>query len=305
MTVDEARAKGIDVDHLTKTDGPTDATSPVGTTPSSAAVADLEKKVQELKVANSSVPAADVAESKKSLTAVPLPGGQPPKSEYNLSILCAVLTPAMTSSEITAPAPKDEGIKHDLPAQNETRENHTSIPMPVITAISDRDPSKDRTVDAPFSPDTAGTKPVSSNPADDPKSAKKEAEQNPALTGSTNDAAKNSANTNLAGTGVATNRPDAPESNYDAPAPVKKDIAPGEASPAPVAKDVPGTPTKTAAPVTATNGAPSAPTTPATTPAKSTHGRDASSASDPKKKKSGFLTKVSLPSLLMNTQLTW
>jgi hypothetical protein len=91
MTVEEARAKGIDVDHLAKVDGPTDATSPVGTTPSSAAVSDLEKKVQELKVANSSVPAADVAESKKSLTAVPLPGGEPPKSKYSspYNICCA------------------------------------------------------------------------------------------------------------------------------------------------------------------------------------------------------------------------
>jgi hypothetical protein len=200
---------------------------------------------------------------------------------------------AMTSSELPGPPPKEEGIKHDLPAQNETRENHTSIPMPVITAVSDRDPSKDRTIDAPFSPDTAGTKPISSDPAIDPKVAKKEAEQNPALTGSTKEAAKTSANTNLGGASVATNRPDAPETNHNAPAPIKKDIAPGEATPAPVAKDAPGTPTKTAAPVTATNGAPSAPTTPATTPAKSTHRREASSASDPKKRKSGFLSKVS------------
>jgi hypothetical protein len=98
MTVDEARAKGIDVDHLAKTDGPTDATSPVGQVPPKGAVADLEKKVQELKVANSgttattaapattAVPAADVAESKKDLTAVPLPGGEPPKSELQTTI---------------------------------------------------------------------------------------------------------------------------------------------------------------------------------------------------------------------------
>jgi hypothetical protein len=199
----------------------------------------------------------------------------------------------MSASELPASTSKDEGIKHDLPAQNETRENHTSIPAPVIIAISDRDPSKDRTIDAPFSPDTAGTKPISSDPAIDPKVAKKEAEQNPALTGSTKEAAKTSANTNLGGAGVSTNRPDAPETNHDAPAPIKKDIAPGEATPAPIAKEAPGTPTKTAAPVTATNGAPSAPTTPASTPAKSTHGRDASNASDPKKRKSGFFNKVS------------
>ena len=86
MTVDEARAKGIDVDHLEKKDAATDATSPVGQAPPQGAVADLEKKVQELKVSNTGVPAAkvpaaDVTESKKSLTAMPLPGGEPPKSK--------------------------------------------------------------------------------------------------------------------------------------------------------------------------------------------------------------------------------
>ena len=209
------------------------------------------------------------------------------------------------SSDIPGPAAKDEGVKHDLPAQSETGENHTSIPMPVITAISDRDPSKDRTVDAPFSPDTAGTKPISSDPAIDPKVAKKEAEQNPALTGSTKDAAKNSANTNL---GVATDRPDAPETNHDAPPPVKKDIVPGEATsasasaPAPVAKDAaaPGTPSKPVAAAAATNGTTSTPVTPAGTPAKSAHGREASNASDVKKRKSGFFSKVSPVHLILH-----
>lgn len=199
------------------------------------------------------------------------------------------------SSDIPGPAAKDEGVKHDLPAQSETGENHTSIPMPVITAISDRDPSKDRTADAPFSPDTAGTKPISSDPAIDPKVAKKEAEQHPALTGSTDDAAKKSANTNL---GVATDRPDAPETNHDAPPPVKKDIVPGEATsaaPAPVAKDAaaPGTPSKATGAAAGTNGTTSTPVTPAGTPAKSAHNREASNASDVKKRKSGFFSKVS------------
>jgi hypothetical protein len=44
----------------------------------------LEKKVQELKVANTAS-TADVAASKKELTAVPLPGGQPPKSKSTAS----------------------------------------------------------------------------------------------------------------------------------------------------------------------------------------------------------------------------
>jgi hypothetical protein len=183
------------------------------------------------------------------------------------------------------PVHKDESSKHDLPAQNETSENHTTIPAPAITAISARDPQKDRTVDAPFSTDTAGTKPISEDPSIDAKQAKKEAEQNPALTGSTPHAAKASDNTNLS---TSTNRPDAPETNHDAPAPIKKDVAPGEAAPAPVAKEAPGTPVK----ASAANGASSANTTPMSTPAKSTHGREASSASDVKKRKSGFFNKV-------------
>lgn len=79
MTVEEARAKGIDIDSLDKKDGPTDATSPVGQAPPKAAVADLEQKVQELKVADSSSSATS-APVKKDLAAVPLPGGEPPKS---------------------------------------------------------------------------------------------------------------------------------------------------------------------------------------------------------------------------------
>jgi hypothetical protein len=184
------------------------------------------------------------------------------------------------------PIPKDDKPKHDLPAQNETRENHTSIPAPAITAVSARDPKKDRTVDAPFAADTAGTKPIGSDPTIDAKQAKKEAEQNPALTGSTSHAATT---TNVAGEDVgATHRPDAPENNHTAPAPVKKDVVPGEAAPAPVpvAKEAPGTPVK------ATNGVSSTNTTPASTPAKSTHGKEASSASDIKKRKSGFMSKV-------------
>lgn len=193
----------------------------------------------------------------------------------------------MTAPASDLPAvPKDEKPKHDLPAQNETKENHTSIPAPAIVAVSDRDPQKDRTVDAPFAADTAGTKPISADPAIDPKQAKKEAEQNPALTGSTS---KTATSSNVAGAEAgATHRPDAPESNHTAPAPVKKDVVPGEAAPAPVpvAKEAPGTPVK------ATNGLSSANTTPASTPVKSTHGKEASSSSDVKKKKSGFLTKV-------------
>lgn len=187
------------------------------------------------------------------------------------------------------PAPKEDHLQHDLPAQNETGENHTHIPMPAIKAIADRDPAKDRTIDAPSAPDTAGTKPISTDPSIDAAKAKKDAERNPALTGSTFQEAKTSAKTNLA---EGAHRPDAPEANFDAPPPAKKDIAPGEATPAPtpVSKDAaPSTPAKTA-----NGGSASAASTPASTPAKSAHTRESTSGSDVKKRKSGFFHKVSL-----------
>lgn len=213
---------------------------------------------------------------------------------------------AMEAPESSLPKPtaNDEKPKHDLPAQNETSENHKSVPAPAIVAISARDPTKDRTVNAAASKDTTGTKPISSNPGEDPAKAKKDAEQNPALTGSTPAEAKTSNKTNNLGQDDVGSRPDAPEANFDAPPPAKKDIAPGQAAPAPVpasaaapasapapvSKDAPSTPAKT-------NGAPaSAASTPASTPAKSsTHERDATGSSDVKKRKSGFMQKASHP----------
>lgn len=186
---------------------------------------------------------------------------------------------------VPQPTPKDEDTKHDLPAQHETKENHQHIPAPTITAVSARDPTKDRTIDAPQAADTAGTKPISTDPSVDAAQAKKEAERNPAQTGSTLQDAKSSAKTNF---GDAAHRPDAPEANFDAPPPAKKDIAVGEAAPAPVSKDAPSTPAKANGETT------TAASTPASTPAKSTHNRESTSSSDVKKRKSGFFHKVSL-----------
>lgn len=203
---------------------------------------------------------------------------------------------AMAAPETGAPepTPKEDHLKHDLPAQDETSNNHTHIPAPAITAISAQDPVKDRTLDAPVARDTAGTKPISTDPAVDAGKAKKEAEQNPALTGSTKAEAKSSAKTNL---GDAAQRPDATEANFDAPPPAVEDITPGQAAPtpapaaaaaapAPVTKDAPATPAKA-------NGTSTAASTPASTPAKSTHNREATGSSDVKKRKSGFFHKVS------------
>lgn len=75
MTVDEAKARGIDVENIEKIDAPTDATSPVGQAPPKDAVADLEEKTRELKLAGGAT------ESKSQVAAVPLPGGDAPKSK--------------------------------------------------------------------------------------------------------------------------------------------------------------------------------------------------------------------------------
>lgn len=307
MTVEEAKARGIDVENIEKVDAPTDATSPVGQAPSKDAIADLEEKTRELKVDGG------VTAGKSQLSAVPLPGGEAPKSQSPIVSAWAEWTltnAAMTAPESSLPKPtvNDEKPKHDLPAQNETSENHKVIPAPAIVAISSRDPTKDRTIDAPFSKDTTGTKPISSDPAVDASEAKKDAEHNPALTGSTPVEAKTSASTNLElGDKDVGSRPDAPEANHDAPPPAKKDVAPGQAAPAPsasaspaaaaasaptpapvpVSKDAPSTPVKS------NGGVASASSTPASTPAKSAHERDATGSSDVKKRKSGFMQKVS------------
>ena len=54
MSVPEAEAKGIDVDTLPQTDGPSDTTSPAGTKPSTSGVAALEEKMNGLKTSDTS-----------------------------------------------------------------------------------------------------------------------------------------------------------------------------------------------------------------------------------------------------------
>ena len=54
MTIDEAKAAGLDLNRIEKRDGPTDTISPVGTKPPSAAIDDLDRKINDLKVGSSS-----------------------------------------------------------------------------------------------------------------------------------------------------------------------------------------------------------------------------------------------------------
>lgn len=200
-----------------------------------------------------------------------------------------------SGSAAPAPLPENDETLHDLPAQGETKENHTRVPMPSIVAVSAKDPAKDRTIDSKSAKDTATTKPISNDPAVDPKRAKEDAQENPGLPGSSLQSST------VASTGTAVASPDATSSNVNAgqparaPAPVHKD------APQPVTKDTPtsvpiaagvaASPVAPATPGKVDGAAVSASSTPASTPAKSTHGRE-TSADGVKPKKSGFLQKV-------------
>lgn len=210
ISVEEARAKGIDVDALEKKDAPTDTTSPAGTIPSTSAVDALDEKVKNLDVQTRGSSLPDAAESKV----------------------------------------------NDLPAQSETTDNHTTIPAPQITPVSPKDPSKDRTLsagDAAANSDTAGTQPISKDPAVDAKAEKKEAEANPLK-----------AATSPAPAAAAPATPAKPSTN-------------GPAAPP---KDTPGA--KTISTISST---------PAKTPA-SAHTKDASGGSSVNKRKSSFFHKL-------------
>jgi len=189
----EAKDKGIDVDHLNNVDATTDTTSPAGTKPPAAAVADLEEKVQELKL-NNHVGAA--------------PGEKDPYANAP--------EPLKTEGKDDAP--------HDIPAQDETTDEHKLIPAPVISAVSERDPRKDRTITS-TNGDTAGTKPISDDPAIDAAAAKHEAETHPGATGSKTAVITGGPDSNTAA-GETIVDPTAKSTNLSAPTPPSKDEAP-------------------------------------------------------------------------------
>lgn len=154
--------------------------------------------------------------------------------------------------------------------------------------MSGKDPRKDRTLDAPSNTETAGTKPISSDPAVDASQAKKEAEAHPAGTGSTPAVAQGTATSPPTGAnnvpaGETHARPDAPANNLkeSSPPTPAKDVA----TPAPVA---PATPAKSTVPA-----AGSVNSTPASTPAKSSQVREETGGSDVRKRKSSFFHKAS------------
>jgi len=120
-------------------------------------------------------------------------------------------------SNAPAPLPEEEPLEHDLPAQADMEDNHSHVPMPVITDVSERDPKKDRSLNAPTNMDSVGTKPISSDPAIDPQAAKADEEAQLGGTGSTGTAATGSLPT---GTPVA--KPHSMSANLDAPPPASK-----------------------------------------------------------------------------------
>ncbi|RXK42612.1 hypothetical protein M231_00166 [Tremella mesenterica] len=143
ISVEEAQAKGIDISSLeTKTAEPGVAESSVSK-PSAAAINDLDEKIQELKVNTEANGNSD-----------PYPN-QP------------------------APVETLEKSGHDIPAQNETTANHTTVPMPSIVTIGERDPAKDRSADTGITSDNAGAKPISTNPGVSAEAEKAKAEATP------------------------------------------------------------------------------------------------------------------------------
>ncbi|WWC88136.1 uncharacterized protein L201_003040 [Kwoniella dendrophila CBS 6074] len=320
ISVEEAKAQGIDIKTLDKVDAPTDTVAPVGTAPPASAVDALQEKVDALKVGTSASTSTDTT----GISAVPLPKTAEPKTSL----------PPPGTVNLNQPEPEKKP-EHDIPAQHETVENHQSVPQPIITTISDKDPKKDRTAASTSIDDTAGTKPIGANPGVSAKAEKEIAERDPARTAAASDSP-------LSEPKVA---PDAPATNTSkgkdqsknvdklTPEPQAKSASssipqstssstPQSASTVPAsasATQTHATPAASAAPATATVPpvhpspvAPSTPakvapatpakdvtatpasisSTPASTPAKSTHTKEQTTDSDIRKRKSSFFHKV-------------
>ncbi|WVW80384.1 hypothetical protein I302_102365 [Kwoniella bestiolae CBS 10118] len=282
LSVADAKAQGIDINTLEKTDAPTDAVAPVGTTPSASAVDALQEKVDELKLGTS--------KDTTGISDVPLPKTAEPTTS---------VAPSETLNQLNHGEPP-KNTEHDIPAQHETVDNHQLVPQPVITTVSDVDPSKDRSKPSTTLEDTAGTKPISSNPGISAKKEKEIAERDPIRTAAGSD-------NPLSEPKVA---PDAPTSNITPPKkedqsknidkitpsaqPATTTTAPAPVAPSTPAKAAPATPAKdvsTPAPASAAVPA-SATSTPASTPAKSTHTKEKTTDSDIRKRKSSFFGKI-------------
>ncbi|ODN84022.1 hypothetical protein, variant [Cryptococcus amylolentus CBS 6039] len=175
LSVEEAKAKGIDVSTLNKVDGASDSTVPTGQAPPASAIAALDEKVDELKAEQGPSTTSTAGQGNTGVAAVPLPGGEPPKKS-----VASNTGESSLSANAAAFQPRKQ---HSIPAQPETiPDNHQSIPAPVFTTISPKDPHKDRSLKASEGnklQDTAGQKQVGDDPAVDAHEAKREAEAHP------------------------------------------------------------------------------------------------------------------------------
>ncbi|KAL0252900.1 hypothetical protein I308_102292 [Cryptococcus tetragattii IND107] len=171
LSIEEARARGIDVAHLQKVDAPTDSTSPQGSAPPASAIAALDEKVAELK---SETIGASSTTGVIDQVAVPLPNEQAPKTSYPADGSSALGHTTSSAND------KEKDIKNDIPAQPETVDmNHKAVPAPVFTTIAPKDPKKDRSLESTDLKDTAGTKPIDSAPGVDAREAKREEQLHP------------------------------------------------------------------------------------------------------------------------------
>ncbi|KAL7423705.1 Cruciform DNA binding protein [Cryptotrichosporon argae] len=260
LSVEEAKAKGIDIASLEKVDGPTDAITQAphapAAPPPASAVAALDEKIQELKIDTAASGGVIRAEQ----VDIPLPNGSAPK----------------TSVAANLPEPKsatDAAHTPDIPAQADTKDNHRSVPATVITPVSARDSAKDRTLAAPADRDTAGNIAVGADPAADAVTAKHAAEADPAHT-----------HPNATGPHTASVEP----AGSTEPAVFAQSAVTPVSPPATSATATQPTPTGPATPVKAPASAAS---TPSNTPG---HAREStgSTTGDVKKRKSGFFGKI-------------
>ncbi|WVO13094.1 hypothetical protein L204_100705 [Cryptococcus depauperatus] len=161
LTVEEAKAEGIDIFKAEKIEGATDATTPQNVPPASA-VAALDEKVSQLK--------HTIGDGNNigGVSDVTLSGGEATK---------ASLPPISSENH---PSGLNDKQSNDIPSQTEVAAlNHQVVPPPVFITISDKDSKKDRSLTSNNGADTAGTKPIDSAPGVDAKKARLEEESHP------------------------------------------------------------------------------------------------------------------------------
>jgi hypothetical protein len=211
------------------------------------------------------------------------------------SLMTLVSTAPTTTA---APITKEESPKHDLPAQNETQENHKTVPMPVITPVSAKDPAKDRSLEGGATATDAGARPIDADPAVSAAQATQKRDVPSVAAGAipggeaVADPKAKEVNQDLKGANLGESGIAPPTPTKDTPASGAATTTPHPAAATATAPAVsPATPAKTHP--AAINGTPASITsTAASTPAKLGHGKEPTAGSDVRKRKSSFFGKV-------------